>query len=143
MKTTSLQGPGPIRPIDWPEARAIFEEKFSSGECWILILHGSAVGLLIEIEERYYLGDRNADLTVMTFGAGWQAFIIVAARKRHMLAYQLKSMFRQYADIHITDRELLRGDAIIIAPGPANIQMAVTLANKLLFHTDNDLAMSE
>jgi hypothetical protein len=59
-----------------------------------------------------------------------------------MLAYQLKSMLRQYADVHITERELLRGEAIIIAPGPANIKAAIVLAKKLMFDV-GDLAMSE
>jgi hypothetical protein len=140
MTTTPLQPRGPIRPIDWPEARAIFGEKFSSGEHWTLILHGSAVGLLIEIEERHYLGDRNADLTVMTTFHRGQPFVIVAARKRWMPARQLQSVWRQFAGAHISELDLLSRDLLILAPDGA-MGVADYLAVRLL--AKDDLAMAE
>src|SRR5262245_13503670 len=140
--TTTTHPRQPIRPIDLSEARAILQPLAASNEFWMAVVYGMEAPFLVEVETKYYSGEKNRDFTLITFVEDGQVFAIVAARKRHMLAYQLKSMLRQYADVHITERELLRGDAIIIAPGPANIRAALASAKKLLFDA-GDLALSE
>src|SRR5262245_16974201 len=105
MNTTTLHPHWPIRPIDLSEARELLQEKFSSREFWMMIVHGSAVPFLVEVEKRYYAGGKNEDFTLLTFCGGGEVFGVVAAKKRHMLGYQLVSMIRQYSSVKITERE--------------------------------------
>ena len=128
-----------IRPLTWREGHEILREKFSDREHWMMIVHGSAVCLLIEIEQRYYAGDRNGDFTLITAFHRGHLFAVVAAKKRHMPAYKFASMLRQYTDVRLSERELLRRDLLIIAPD-ALMDAATELAFELL---SNDLAMSE
>ncbi|HKQ90194.1 MAG TPA: hypothetical protein VJZ77_05900 [Blastocatellia bacterium] len=116
MQETNIQSGWPVCLIDWPDARAILEEKFDDREHWLLIIHGSAMRLLVEIEGRYYADERNKDFTVIAAIHCGHPFSIVAARKRHMLAYQLVSLLRQFTDAHISEREVLQRDVGIVAP---------------------------
>jgi hypothetical protein len=137
MKTTLK--PPPIRPIDLSEARAILRTKFTGHAHWLMAIHGNAAKLLIEIEQRYYSGEKNSDFTLITGFHCGHVFAVVAAKKRHMPAYKLASMLRQYTDVRLSERELLRRDLLIVAPD-ALMDAATELAFELL---SNDLAMSE
>src|SRR5262245_59311678 len=141
MDTKTLQPHWPIRPIDLSEARTILGEKFTDREHWMLIVHGSATPFLIEIEKRYYAGEKNEDFTLITFCRVGEVFAVVAAKKRHMLGYQLVSMLRQFTSMRMSEREILRRDLIIVAPGEVLIKAALRLADRLL--AEDDLAMSE
>jgi hypothetical protein len=141
MNTTTLQPHSPIRPIDLSEARAILAEKFIGREHWMMIVHGSAVPFLVEVERKYYSGDRNKDFTLITYVEGGEVFGVVAAKKRHMLGYQLASMLRQFTNVRLNEREMLRRDLIVVAPGKVLIAAALQLADALL--AKDDLAMSE
>jgi|SRR5882672_395872 len=140
MKILETQDGYKVRPLTWPDARSIMRPLFDGREHWTMVIHGSALRLLIEIEERYYTGERNPDLTVIaTFHRG-QPFALVAARKRHMPAYKLASMLRQFTDVRLSERELLKRDLLIVAPDPL-MDAATELAASLL--SSDDLAMSE
>jgi len=140
MSTTTIQSRWPIRPIDLSEARAILEEKFTNHKHWVVVAHGSAVRLLIEIESKYYAGAMNQDFTLITYVERGLVFAVVAARKRHMLPYQLTSMLRQFTDVRLSEREILRRDLLIVAPDWA-MDAATELECKLL--SNDELAMAE
>jgi hypothetical protein len=135
-----MQGRQPIRPIDLSEAREVLGQKFADREHWMLIVHGSAVGFLIEIERRYYAREKNSDFTLITYVEGGEVFGVVAAKKRHMLGYQLISMLRQFTNVRMSEREILRRDVIVAAPGEALIKAALRLADRLL--ANDDLAIA-
>ena len=139
MQTTDLPGYR-IRPLDWPEARGILRSLFEDHEHWILVLHGSAAKLLVEIEQRYYFGERTADFTVITAIHHGEAFGIVAASKKWMRPYQLVSLLRQITVVRISEREMIRKDLGIIAPD-RGMNAAEQLAISLL--ASDDLAISE
>src|SRR5262245_39886331 len=117
MDTTTLPGRSPIRPIDLSEARELLQEKFASKEFWTMIVHGSATGLLVEIETKFYSGDRNQDFTLVTYIEDNEVFAVVCARKKWMLAYQLSSMLRRFSEVKISEKNIHRRDLAIIAPG--------------------------
>lgn len=138
---TETQSCWPIRPLTWREGREILREKFAGHAHWLIVIHGSAAKLLIEIEERYYAGEQNQDFTLITGLHCGHVFAVVAAKKRHMPAYKLASMLRQYTDVRLSERELLRRDLLIVAPGDYLMDAATELAASLL--SNDDLAMSE
>jgi hypothetical protein len=142
MKHAAIELPSGyrVRPLTWQEGRAIMRPLFNGREHWTMVIHGSAVRLLIEIEERYYTGKQNADLIVITAFHRGHPFAIVAAKKRHMLAHQYASLLRQITGAQITERTLLKRDLEIIAP-PWAMEAATELVVKLL--SGDDLAMSE
>jgi hypothetical protein len=140
MATTTLQPRPPIRPIDLSEARAILGPMFESREFWFLIAHGTATPFLIEIEKRYYAGEKNEDFTLITFCRVGEVFAVVAAKKRHMLGYQLVSMLRQFTTMRMSEREILRRDLIIVAPDDVVIKAALELADRLLVNDDLAIA---
>jgi len=142
MNTTTLQPRWPIRPINLSEARTILGEKFADREHWMLIVHGSATPFLIEIEKRYYAGEKNSDFTLITYVEGGEVFGVVAAKKRHMLGYQLVSMLRQITNVGMSEREILRRDLVVIAPGETLIMAALRLVDRLFWRKD-ELAMAE
>jgi hypothetical protein len=139
MRTLEAQDGYRVRPLTWQEGREILREKFNDREHWMMIVHGSAVRLLIEIEQRYYAGDRNGDFTLITGFHRGHVFAVVAAKKRQMPAYKLASMLRQYTDVRLSERELLRRDLLIVAHGDYLMDAATELACKLL---SNGLAMA-
>ncbi|MGH9852505.1 MAG: hypothetical protein ACREBD_21935 [Blastocatellia bacterium] len=142
MQPTNVQSCWPVRLMDRSEARAILKEKFDNREHWLLVIHGSAAPLMIEIEQHYYSGEKNADFTVITCVHRGEVFGVIAAMKKHMLAYQLLSMLRQATDARLSERELLRRDLVIVAPGEVLVTAAMELANRLLSIADDDLAIA-
>jgi hypothetical protein len=126
--------------LEEEEVRETLRKKFNDRDHWMMIVHGSAASLMIEIESRFYAGEKNDDFTVITSIHQGQVFGLVAAKKKHMLSYQLISMLRQVTDVHLSERELLRRDLVVVAPGQL-VGMATELANKLLSTTSDDLAM--
>jgi len=130
-----------VRPHTWEEIREIFLPKYHDHQHWFLILSAHAAPLLTKIEEKYYQGEKNADLTVaITFHRG-MAYAIVAARKRHMFNYQLGSLLRQFTLTKISDKEILRRDFIVSTPLDF-VNDAADLLPKLLGDPPgNDLAM--
>jgi hypothetical protein len=127
-----------VTPIGWEKTREILIEKFNNREHWVLIVHALKARLIVEIEERYYAGEKNQGLTLTVAFQTGQPFSLVAARKRHMRGYQLASLLRQVAGYHTSERELLARDLLIVAPD-ALMGAATELANTLL--TRGDLAM--
>src|SRR5262245_37853797 len=65
MNTTTLKPRWPIRPLTWREGCEILRTKFTDHAHWLIVIHGSAARLLIEIEERYYAGEKNQDFTLI------------------------------------------------------------------------------
>jgi len=139
INATENQASPQIRVIGWQEVREIMADKFNDREHWMMIVHGSAAHLLIEIEERYYSGDRNKDFTLITCVECGEVFGVIAARKRHMLAYQLVSLLRQVADAHISEREVLQRDVGIVAPD-WSMDAAMELTTRLFTHDDLAIA---
>jgi hypothetical protein len=140
MNTTTIKPRWPIRPLTWREGCEILRTKFTDHAHWLIVIHGSAARLLIKIEERYYAGEKNQGFTLITGFHRGLVFAVVAAKKRHMPAYKLASMLRQYTDIRLSEREILSRDLLIVAPDWA-MNAATELAFKLL--SNDDLAMAE
>ena len=129
-----------VRPIGWEEACEIMQPLFDGREHWIAVIHATAVDLLIQIENRYYAGEKNADLTLICTTWRGQPYGLVAMRKRHMLAYQYASLLRQAGNMKIRERELLRRDVMVVAPFWLVDGDAMELAARLLDR--RDLAMA-
>jgi|SoiMethySBSTD1v2_1073268.scaffolds.fasta_scaffold1524266_2 hypothetical protein len=139
MKNFSDEAPGlRITPLDWEETARIVGEKYAGREHWIAVVHASAAGLIAEIEEKYYAGEKDADLTLICVDWRGQSYYLAAMRKRHMLGYQYSSLLRRF-NIRINERELLAKDVMIVAPFWLVDGDTQALVNKLLDR--GDLAM--
>src|SRR5262245_37624378 len=90
-KTTETKGGLRVTPIDWQQTIEVLKPKYDAGDHWILVAHILASPLITTIEQKYYLGDKNADFTLITTFWRGQAYALVAARKRWMQGYQLAS----------------------------------------------------
>ena len=119
-------------PLDWKRACEILRQLFDGREHWIAVIHATAAGLLSAIEDRYYAGERNQDLTLICTTWRGQPYGLVAMRKRHMLAYQYASLLRQAGNVKISERELLAKDVMVVAPFWLVDGDAMELAAKLL-----------
>jgi hypothetical protein len=121
-----------VRPIGWEQAIEVLKPLYDGREHWIAVIHATAVHLLIEIENRYYAGERNQDLTLICTTWRGQPYGLVAMRKRHMFAYQYASLLRQAGNMKISERELLRRDVMVVAPFWLVDGDAMELAARLL-----------
>jgi len=129
-----------VRPIGWEETREILRPLYDDREHWILVAHVEASRLIREIERKYYLGDKNADFTLITGFWRGETYALCAFRKRRMRPYQLASLLRQVAGFKISDAEAAAKDFFIPAPTPL-MQDAVDLA-LYLFDRPAGLAMA-
>jgi hypothetical protein len=119
-----------IQPVNWEESRKILADKFNDREHWILIVHSLASRLLVEIEQRYYTGEKSRDWTMVVAEHCGQSFTVVAARKRHMHPYQFASLLRQVIKIHMGERDLLKRYFQIMAPSEA-MDLAYEVADRI------------
>jgi hypothetical protein len=114
-----------VRPIDWEEIRGILRPKFDAGDHWIIVAHILAFPVITTIEQRYYLGGKNGDFTLVTAFWRGQMYVLVAARKRWMRDYQLASILRQMTGLKISDAEVGVKDLFVSAP---DVEDATALA---------------
>jgi hypothetical protein len=114
-----------VTPIGWEQTREILKPLFDDRRHWIIVAHILASPLITTIEQKYYLGDKNADFTLITTFWRGQVYALVAARKRWMQPYQLRSLIKQMTKLHIG--ELERRDLYVPAP-PQFLDDAIDLA---------------
>ena len=116
-----------LRPIDWDATREILGPLFDAGDHWIIVAHHLAIPLVVRIEEKYYPGDKNGDITLIVVCWRGHMYVLAAAKKKHMQAYQLASLLRQVTGLKISDAETESRDVNISVPS-ALIEDATELA---------------
>jgi len=107
-----------VTPIGWEETREILLPKYDARDHWIIVAHLQAAPLITAIEQKYYLGEKNVDFTMITAFWRGQVYALIAAKKRWMQPYQLASLVRQMIGTKVSDRELATKDLYIPVPDP-------------------------
>jgi hypothetical protein len=102
-----------LRPISFEETCELFRERFNGHEYWMFVLDAESNRLLVTFEEKYYSPNLD-DLDVALMEFEGIPFVLVAARKKRMLAWKLGSLMRQLADIRLSEREIVSRDCLIV-----------------------------
>lgn len=102
-----------LRPISYEQTCELFRERFNGHEHWMFVLDAESNRLLVAFEEKYYTPNLD-DLGVALMEFEGIPFVLVAARKKRMLAWKLGSLLRQLADIRLSEREIVARDCLIV-----------------------------
>ena len=132
-----------VAMLGWEEAREVLAPLYRGRKHWIIVAASEALPLIQAIEERYYAGDRNGDLTIITGSFRGRMYVLAAAKKRWMQGYQVSSLLRQMVHYKTSESELRERDLLITARDGL-LQDAFDLAASL-FHApaSGDLGLAE
>lgn len=104
-----------------------FHARYHGHEHWVMVFDRESAPVLEIIRNKYYSAAGPEDFEAVD-DAGC---VLVTARKRKMLGYQLGSILRQCAGLRISDREIIKRDVIIASRDAMRIT-AAAVAKALL-----------
>jgi hypothetical protein len=116
MKPTTMTTEEPwgrLRPVTFEETCELFRKRFDGREHWMFVLDAESNRILVTFEEKYYSPNLD-DLDVALMEFEGIPFVLVAARKKRMLAWRLGSLLRQLADVRLSEREIVARDCLIV-----------------------------
>ena len=121
------------------EARETLHPLYTSREHWLLITDGEGCAVADKIRRKYYNDAPLSDWAAYPAIVNGVRLVVVAARKRRMLAYQLNSILRQMTTARLSDRELVGRDIVMVAD-PARLDACTRLIVALF--DESGLAMA-